>query len=120
AARAGWAVVVWILVLAAWGALRTGTRSQRIGRALTGPVTLLVLGVAAVLLPRPVPRLTTTDSDATIIDYHAHTQASHDGRPGWTLAKLAAWHGRRGFEARSGPDPNVGYDGSLTPHPAPA
>ena len=117
ASRAVWAVVVWILVLAAWGAVRAGTRRQRIVRALLGPATLLVLGVMAVLLPRPVPRLTTTDSDATIIDYHAHTQASHDGRPGWTLAKLAAWHGRQGFEASYVTDHNVVYDGSLPPPP---
>jgi len=113
AARAGWAVVVWILVLAAWGAFRAGTRRQRIVRALAGPLTLLVMGVAAVFLPRPVPRLTTTDSGATIIDYHAHTQASHDGRPGWTLAKLAAWHERQGFEASYVTDHNIVYDGSL-------
>jgi len=113
AARAAWAVVVWILVLAAWGALRAGTRRQRIVRALAGPLTLLVMGVATVFLPRPVPRLTTTDSGATIIDYHAHTQASHDGRPGWTLAKLAAWHERQGFEASYVTDHNIVYDGSL-------
>jgi hypothetical protein len=72
-----------------------------------------------VLLPRPVPRLTTEGivgsggGGGTVIDYHAHTKASHDGRPGWTLAKLAEWHERQGFEASYVTDHNVVYDGSL-------
>ena len=119
-ARAEWALAVWTLALAAWGALRrtptASTLRRRVARALTGPAVLLLLAVAAVLLPRPVPRLTTTSGSGTVIDYHAHTNASHDGRPGWTLARLAAWHARQGFEASYITDHNVIYDGSL---PAP-
>ena len=112
-ARAEWALGVWALVLAAWGALRTGTRRQRICRALLGPLALVLLGLATVLLPRPVPRLSTSDASSTILDYHAHTQASHDGRPGWTLSDLADWHARQGFEASYVTDHNVIFDGSL-------
>jgi hypothetical protein len=119
--RAEWAVAVWILVLAAWGALRRSetplTWRRRTARALVGPGVLILLAVAAVLLPRPVPRLTTDaivgGAGGTVIDYHAHTKASHDGRPGWTLAKLAEWHERQGFEASYVTDHNVVYDGSL-------
>ncbi|HEY3220808.1 MAG TPA: hypothetical protein VGJ80_08750 [Gemmatimonadales bacterium] len=118
--RAEWAFAVWILVLGAWGALRSSatplTWRRRVVRALLGPGVLLLLAVAAVLLPRPVPRLV-TDGTGTVIDYHAHTNASHDGRPGWTLARLAEWHERQGFEATYVTDHNVVYDGSL---PAPA
>ncbi len=120
-ARAAWALTVWILLLAAWGALRRWetllTWRRRTVRALIGPGVLIVLAIAAVLLPRPVPRLTTADGgDAgTVIDYHAHTSASHDGRPGWSLAKLADWHARQGFEATYVTDHNVVYDGSLPP-----
>ena len=117
AARAEWAGAVWIVGLAVWGALRAGNRRQRIARVLIGPLFVLAFGVAAVLLPRPVPRLTTADTGATVIDYHAHTQASHDGRPGWTLAKLAAWHERQGFGASYVTDHNNIYDGSLPPPP---
>ena len=121
--RAEWALVVWILVLAAWGALRRSetplTWRRRTARALIGPGVLILLGVAAVLLPRPVPRLTTDaivgGGGGTVIDYHAHTSASHDGRPGWTLAKLADWHERQGYEASYVTDHNVVYDGSLPP-----
>lgn len=119
--RAQWALVVWILALGAWGALRPAaapiTRRRRVGRALSGPGILLLLAAAAVLLPRPVPRLTTVAGSGTVIDYHAHTNASHDGRPGWTPARLAAWHARQGFEASYVTDHNVIYDGSL-PLPA--
>jgi hypothetical protein len=119
-ARAEWALAVWILGLAAWGALRPAAtpllRRQRVGRALLGPTILILLAVAALLLPRPVPRLTTTAGAGTVIDYHAHTNLSHDGRPGWTLARLAAWHERQGFEASYVTDHNIVYDGSL---PAP-
>ncbi|HMG17890.1 MAG TPA: hypothetical protein VK573_04130 [Gemmatimonadales bacterium] len=119
-ARAEWALGVWMLALGAWGALRRSpapiTRRRRVARALGGPAVLILLGVAAVLLPRPVPRFTTTSGSGTVIDYHAHTNASHDGRPGWTLARLATWHARQGFQASYVTDHNVIYDRSL---PAP-
>jgi hypothetical protein len=115
-ARAQWALATWALLLAAWGALRPGTQRQRAVRAALGPIGLLLFAAAVVLLPRPVPRLTTTDAGATIIDYHAHTEASHDGRPRWTLTRLAAWHQRQGFDASYVTDHNIIFDGSL---PAP-
>ena len=105
--RARWALTVWALVLAAWGALRPGSARLRAGRALLGPLALVLLGGATVLLPRSVPRLAVADSAVTILDYHAHTEASHDGRPGWTTARLAAWHARQGFEASYVTDHNV-------------
>jgi len=118
-ARAEWALGVWVVALGAWGALRRGaapvTRRRRVARAVLGPGVFVLLAVAAVLLPRPVPRLVTTSGDGTVIDYHAHTSASHDGRPGWTLARLARWHARQGFDASYVTDHNVIYDGSLPP-----
>ena len=113
-ARAQWALAVWAVALAAWGALRPGTARRRVARALLGPVGLVLLAGAAVVLPRSVPRLTTADAGATILDYHAHTEASHDGRPGWTLTRLAAWHERQGFEASYVTDHNVIFDGSMS------
>ena len=116
-ARGEWALAVWIIALAAWGALRRGTEPlslrHRVIRATVGPLVVLLLATAAVLLPRPVPSLTTTDATGTVIDYHTHTVASHDGRPGWTLEKMAAWHRRQGFEATYVTDHNLIYDGSL-------
>jgi hypothetical protein len=112
--RARWALAVWALALAAWGALRPGTARLRAGRALLGPIGLVVVGGATVLLPRPVPRLAVADSAVTILDYHAHTEASHDGRAGWTYARLAAWHARQGFEASYVTDHNVIFNLPIT------
>jgi hypothetical protein len=112
--RAVWALVVWALALAAWGATRPGTPRLRVGRALVGPLALLIVSGATVVLPRPVPRLVAADSAATILDYHAHTEASHDGRSGWTPDRLAAWHARQGFEASYVTDHNVIFDSPVT------
>lgn len=118
-ARAVWAAVVWIILLSAFGAVRASSDSLSVRRviatALLGPLLVVLLGVAALVMPRPVPRLV-SDGPGTVLDYHAHTRASHDGRPGWTLADLADWHERQGFEATYVTDHNVVYDGSL---PAP-
>jgi hypothetical protein len=97
--RARALLIGWTLALAAWGALRRGSPRRRVGRALLGPLAVVVAGGAVVVLPRPVPRLVTPDSAVTVIDYHAHTDASHDGRAGWTAEKLAAWHAAQGFQA---------------------
>jgi hypothetical protein len=113
--RAQWFLAVWAVALAAWGALRSGTRGRRIARAVLNVGILLAVAVAAVLLPRPVPRLTTTDAGATILDYHAHSEASHDGRRGWSLLRLAGWHARQGFEASYVTDHNVVYEGAVVP-----
>jgi hypothetical protein len=112
--RARWALAVWALALATWGALRPGAARRRAGRALLGPIGMVLLGGATVLLPRPVPRLAAADSAVTILDYHAHTEASHDGRPGWTYARLAAWHARQGFEASYVTDHNVIFNLPVT------
>jgi hypothetical protein len=112
--RAYWFLIVWAGALAAWGGARPGTVRHRVGLALVGPIAILLLGGAAVLLPRPVPLLVAADSTTTIIDYHAHTEASHDGRVGWTFAKLAAWHARQGFDASYVTDHNVIFNLSIT------
>lgn len=105
--RARWALAVWAIALAAWGARRPGALRLRVGRALVGPLVLVVLAAAAAALPRPVPRLLAADSSVTVIDYHAHTQESHDGRSGWTATDLARWHAAQGFEASYVTDHNT-------------
>ena len=112
--RARALLLVWGLGLAAWGALRPGSSVRlRVGRALVGPLALLLLGAAAVLLPRPVPSLTAADSSATVIDYHSHTEASWDARAGWTAARLARWHAGQGFQAAYVTDHNALFDSTI-------
>jgi hypothetical protein len=112
--RAYWALIVWAGALAVWGGTRPGSIRRRASLAFAGPLALLLIAGATVLLPRPVPRLVAADSTATIIDYHAHTEASHDGRSGWTFSKLAAWHARQGFDASYVTDHNVIFNLSIT------
>jgi hypothetical protein len=104
---------VWAVALALWGALRPGTLTRRITRATVGLLTLLALVAATVLLPRPVARIVTADSALTVIDYHAHTEASHDGRPGWTPLDLARWHAAQGFGASYITDHNLVFEGGV-------
>src|SRR5947199_10202142 len=68
----------WTAVLALWGLLRRGTPRPRPGVAALAPLAVVLLGVAAVVLPRPVPRLVPADSTLTVIDYHAPPAQSHD------------------------------------------
>src|SRR3989338_2456463 len=51
------------------------------------------------LVPRPVARLQAQDPDVLLIDFHSHTQASHDGRPGFTADDNRRWHRAQGYEA---------------------
>jgi len=116
--RAQVLLATWIVVLAVWGALWGRGWRGRMVRIGLAPVVVLALAAAAVALPRPVPALESADPDATIIDFHAHTQASHDGRRGWTLDDLARWHAAQGFQAAYVTDHNVifaGRDGDPIP-----
>jgi predicted metal-dependent phosphoesterase TrpH len=111
--RAGALLAGWAAALALWGALRPGTLARRITRAVMAPLTLLALAVATLLLPRPVPRVVALDSAVTVMDYHAHTEASHDGRPGWTTLDLARWHAAQGFGASYVTDHNRVFEGRV-------
>lgn len=110
--RARALLVTWIAFLVLMGVLRRGTMWRRLVRAVLGVAGFLGLAVAAVLLPRPVPRLVAGLGDVTVLDFHAHTSASHDGRHGWTVERLAAWHAAQGFQATYVTDHNIPFSGS--------
>jgi hypothetical protein len=116
-ARAQALLITWAAGLALWGALRRGTVRERVRRALLGPVIVVLVASATVLLPRPVPALTVADSSVTVIDYHAHTDASHDGRTilgGWSVQDLARWHAAQGFAASYVTDHNIVFNRRIT------
>jgi len=117
--RAWWLLLTWMVALTVCGVLRSGPPRRRVLRATLGPLGVVVLGLAAVLVPRPVLRLVPADSTLTVIDYHAHTAASRDGRPGWTAHDLAAWHAAQGFGASYVTDHNVVFDDDTTSYPIP-
>ncbi|HJQ66251.1 MAG TPA: hypothetical protein VJ816_07740 [Gemmatimonadales bacterium] len=105
-------LVTWVIALAVLGALRSGSGRRRVVRAILWALIPVVFAVAAVLLPRPVPRLVTPESGVSVLDFHAHTEASHDGRHGWSLARVAAWHAHQGFQAAYITDHNKPFAGS--------
>jgi hypothetical protein len=117
--RARWFLVFWVGVLVLWGLLRRGSLAQRLGRAALAPAALALLGLAAAALPRPVPQLVAADSAVAVIDYHAHTSASHDGRRGWTAEDVAAWHAAQGFAASYVTDHNVVFSRHVEGTPIP-
>ena len=58
---------------------------------------IAVCGVA-LLIPRPMAGLRVSDRDLVTIDFHSHTSASHDGRPGFTPEVNREWHRNAGFD----------------------
>ncbi len=105
-------LLTWVVVLAAWGALRAGTGRRRVVRAVLWGLIPVLFAVAAVLLPRPVLRLVSPEPGVSVLDFHSHTEASHDGRHGWTLDDVAEWHADQGFQAAYITDHNKPFAGS--------
>jgi predicted metal-dependent phosphoesterase TrpH len=98
------ALILWAMLIFAgvrvWLAYRRPTRA----RNEVAAAGLLLLGIfatyaAALLLPRPMARLTSSDSNVLVVDFHSHTEYSHDGRPDWTEDDVRAWYGGAGFNA---------------------
>ena len=54
--------------------------------------------LAIALLPRPMARLAVADPDVVVVDFHSHTEASHDGRRGFDAEANRAWHQAAGFD----------------------
>jgi len=100
------AVAVTLLVAAAaWkvarrcpqaSALRTCARAS--GACALSLVAFVVLLAGAVFAPRPMASLVAHDADEVRVDFHTHTNASHDV-PGWfTPERRRAWHTGAGFD----------------------
>ena len=96
--------------LAAWAAWRwrRHAATQRHPRAIlaaeSAGLTALLMAIVAVyalgmLAPRPMAALEPFGANAMAIDFHSHTQASWDGRRGFTAERNRAWHREAGFDA---------------------
>jgi hypothetical protein len=63
-------------------------------------LVIVLTYAAALVLPRPMASLAPEASDVLItVDFHSHTQYSHDGRPGWDASDVRGWHRAAGFDA---------------------
>jgi hypothetical protein len=74
--------------------------------------TLALVGVMLVA-NRPMASLALADRDLIAVDFHSHTDASHDGRPGFDAEKNREWHASSGFDAAYVTD-HMTFDGALT------
>ena len=96
----------------AWS--RAGFSAARLLRAALGFMggVVAVLGVMLVAT-RPMASLALGNRDLIAVDFHSHTEASHDGRPGFDPEKNREWHSSSGFDAAYVTD-HMTFDGALT------
>ena len=77
--------------------LRVDVRREVIAAVvLLGAIVLTY--AAGVFVPRPMAQLVLSDPEVISIDFHSHTQYSHDGRSGWTDEDVRQWHRASGFD----------------------
>lgn len=103
------ALIIWLTVLyAAWrvfrrrGAATVGRLRREAGLATLALVALFLVYAFGALAPRPMAQLAITIGEREQVlafDAHAHTQYSHDGRPGWSPEDVREWHRGAGFDA---------------------
>lgn len=70
-----------------------------VARALLALVLLLAFYAGATLLPRPMTGIQLDDPSLLAVDFHSHTNRSHDGWRLFTAARNRAWHEDAGFGA---------------------
>jgi len=95
------ALTVFAYAVWRWRVTATGTRRSarreliRVAIALGLLVAWYATGAVA---PRPMVSLEVDDPDEVIVDFHSHTEASHDGRPGFSAERNREWHRAAGFD----------------------
>src|SRR6476619_682124 len=79
-------------------ALAPNRRALReVARIGVGLVIIVGVYVVGMIMPRPMAGLEAT-TDIIVVDFHAHTKFSHDGRPDWKPEDVRAWHRAAGFD----------------------
>lgn len=68
-------------------------------RAFVALAALLAFYAAAALIPRPMTGIRLASPDDLAVDFHSHTNRSHDGWFLFTAARNRAWHEAGGFDA---------------------
>ena len=88
--------------------------------AVAALATLLAFYATAALFPRPMTAIRLADPDLIAVDFHSHTNHSHDGWSRFTAARNRAWHEAGGFGAAYITDHYTwaGVDDALPANPA--
>jgi hypothetical protein len=100
-----------------WTRRRTGVRGRVAARMFARAALGFMGGTVAVagmmlVATRPMASLTLGDRDLIAIDFHSHTEASHDGRAGFNAERNREWHSSSGFDAAYVTDHRT-FDGAL-------
>jgi hypothetical protein len=95
-------VILWVIgAYVVWRLMASGT-TPNMRREISGALVLLAAIIltyaAAAFLPRPMASLTVSDETVLAADFHSHTEASHDGRKGWTDDDVRDWHRDAGYD----------------------
>ncbi len=64
-----------------------------------GFVAMLFIYVVAMLVPRPMATLVVPEQDMLVVDFHSHTDASHDANKSFDAEDNRWWHEYAGFDA---------------------
>lgn len=105
AALLAWVIAVFAMLRISWHV--EGRRQSVRPRGLHVDGMLLFAGVTSfvvvyaigALVPRPMASLALNDPAELAVDVHSHTEASHDGRPGFDAEANRRWHAGAGFAA---------------------
>lgn len=77
----------------------TGRVRREAGRATLFLICIVLVYAATAMMPRPMAALVLDVPQVLVVDFHAHTLYSHDGRAGWTAEDVRNWHHGAGFDA---------------------
>ena len=88
--------------------------------AVAALAALLAFYAAAAVIPRPMAAIRLASPDLVAVDFHSHTNHSHDGWSLFTAARNRAWHESGGFHAAYVTDHYTwaGVDEALPANPA--
>jgi len=105
------------IFIALWSYRRIRARvpfeTARFVRAALGFAGGTIAIVGIMLVPtRPMALLALGDRDLIAIDFHSHTDASHDGRAGFDAERNREWHSSSGFDVAYVTDHRT-FDGAL-------
>ena len=90
-----------IFLVGCWSSISRADLGGKV-RTLARYGALFIAGFVAVIgvmliAPRPMASLEINDHDLVVVDFHSHTSASHDGRPGFDSERNREWHQSSGF-----------------------
>ena len=90
-----------LLLFVAWRVLLhwlggPGERPRHRGAAVGFAGSIILLYAASAFLPRPMASLVTDNPSILRVDFHSHSNASHDGHQ--SVERLRTWHERAGYD----------------------